>query len=1274
METNTPDARHLLSFIRDAETSRGYEDFSGFSRIAPPRPVTQMTVGEIRNWQRQNRRAGADSTAIGGYQIIYDTFNATAAALGVSDDTVFSPEVQDQFGMHLLRGRGFDRWAAGQMSDAQFMDNLAGEWAALPMATGPKRGRSRYAGDGLNAHTRGLDDISGVLQLTASGAEYTGEAPEWTGPTSRPSEMIEQFVDEANDTSSFQAPRNSYLSHRDEFLRREEQGDGPSLLEGAGAAIRNEWSVSWIMRQGGTDEFAPDLEWMRAGISDDLQQELDARLPPNYHAGIEGAVSEAHAYSIIERLEGDWEAEQKLQQLGGWGLGLRLGAAFTDPLGIALSVGTAGYAAPAIGATRMQNALRAGTAAGAINAGLEGIIAANDVARGADGVLLAAGAGFVLGGALGAFGRTIDDDLIEGTVNNIMAEVRARNPHLQDPGTGGPASVGAMDIRPAPDLTEAQQLAAASADAPRSAFGAIRYDMVARMKQSESNIMRRIGGMMGEEAVGNADGSVVGRGATEEVQLQLNRRLTRFYREANPNLRAWAKANNRSILNMDTRAEFFEAVGRAVRRPLDSSQDTHVQAVASSIKRELADLLEFAKARGVRGFEEVAENQNYLMRQFNQRRLDEAIAKHGPGTVNRLVAESMMSANRRAVDNAKPVRMLEYDDALRMAAAYVKSIRSQRWNMASHRAALSGKDKDRMAELLQDAVGRHEVEPGRFVEISLDDVSRLVNEVVEDARPADSGRIAQARFRMQLDEEYGLRSPSTGDQPYISIEDLLENNAENLFMNYTRQVTGAGVMEDVLENFRPVNPDGTPGERPTFDQLKRWITEEATEKRLKPGKVKRDLERLDLLYKIVTARPVQDHTMTSEAIRMARDYQFARVAGQMGLASIPEFGNILAQGGLRAMLQNIPEMRNIFTMARDGRFNTELAQEIDEIWSAGTDAVRRSPGYITDDFGRAGGDVLDRPGMRQFDYSLQQVGGAVSTLGGMDHINAFLQRFGTRVAVQNFMNAAEGGRMLSKSRLRSLGLSDADYETIMAQMRQHVTVERGALGGKVRSINIDQWSDQRAAAQFTQVIDKWTRNMSMVQDAGTLPAFMSTHLGKTVGQFRSFMLSAYSKLLLSGMHHRDMTTVMSFMSTMFFASLGYVAQQSINTAGLDDRAELLHERLAPEAVAAAAFQRGGFSTFVPALVDQMASMGGYDPVFNYRTTDLSTGIFGNPTLDFFDNAQSAVSGVTASLINPDYDFSQSDWRSLSSLMAFHNGLLVRNAIGMIGDELPRFSQ
>lgn len=1270
MDINAPDPRHLLSFIRDAETSRGYEDWSGFSKIAPPRPVSQMTVGEIRNWQERNRRAGAQSTAIGGYQIIYDTFNATTRALGISDDTVFSPEVQDQYGMHLLRGRGYDKWAEGRMSDAQFMDNLAGEWAALPMATGPKRGRSRYAGDGLNAHTRGLDDINHILKLTSTGAEYDGTLPETTGVTSRQSQLINDFVSDDNDTSSFQAPRNSFVSHREEFLAREEAGDGPSFFEGAGAAIRNEWSVSWLARQAGQEEFTPDIEWMRAGISDELQQELDKRLPPQYHAGLEGATSAPHAQAIIERLEKDWEAEQKLQQLGGVGLGLRMGAAITDPLGIALSIGTAGMAAPAIGATRTVNALRAGTAAAGINAGLEGIITANDVSRGVDGVIMAAGAGFVLGGALGAFGRQIEDPLIEGAVNNIMAEVRARNPQL----TGGPSSAGAMDVRAPTALTPAQQAAEAAANAPRSAFGAIRFDMVARMKQSESNIMRRIGGMMGEEGVGNADGSVVGRGATEEVQHQLNRRLTRFYRATTPNYRDWAKANNRSIASMDTRADFFNEVGKAVRRPLDATQDPHVQAVAKVMKRELADMLEFAKAKGIRGFDEVVENQNYLMRQFNQRRMDEVIALHGQGTVNRLVAESMISANRKARNNGKPTKELDYDDAIRMAAAYVKSIRNQRWNLADRQAALSGKDKDKISELLTDAIGRHDVGDGRTVDIDVSDVARLVDSVVDDARPADAGRIPQGKFRMQLDEEYALRTPTTGDNPLVSIEDLLENNAENLFMNYTRQVTGVGVMEDVLENFRPRNPDGTLGERPTFDQVKRWITEEATTKGLKQGKIKRDLERLDLMHKIVTARPVQTHTMGSEFFRMMRDYQFARVAGQMGLASIPEFGSIIAQGGVRAMVQNIPELRNIFTMARNGRFKSEYAQEIDELWSAGTDAVRRSPGYLTDDYGRAGGDLFDSRGVRQMDYNLQQLGGAVSTLGGMDHINAFLSRFGTRVAVQNFMNAAEGGRMLSKSRLRVLGLDDADYEAIMGQMRAHVSTQKGALGGRVRSINIDNWTDPQAAAKFTQAVDKWTRNMAMVQDAGTLPAFMSTHLGKTVGQFRSFMLSAYTKLLLSGMHHRDMTTALTFMSTMFFASLGYVAQQTINTAGLDNREELLAERLSPQSIAAASFQRGGFSTFVPALVDQMASMGGYDPIFNYRTTDLSTGIFGNPTLDFFDNAQRAASGITASLINPDYDFSQGDWRAVSSLFALHNGLLVRNVVGMVSDELPRFSQ
>ena len=50
----------------------------------------------------------------------------------------------------LIEGRGLNRYMEGKLSLENFANNLAHEWAGLPLVTGPNTGKSAYDGDGLN--------------------------------------------------------------------------------------------------------------------------------------------------------------------------------------------------------------------------------------------------------------------------------------------------------------------------------------------------------------------------------------------------------------------------------------------------------------------------------------------------------------------------------------------------------------------------------------------------------------------------------------------------------------------------------------------------------------------------------------------------------------------------------------------------------------------------------------------------------------------------------------------------------------------------------------------------------------------------------------------------------------------------------------------------------------------------------------------------------------------------------------------------------------------
>lgn len=168
-----PNASAILALIRRAEAPQGYNSVYYGSKIQPPRPITTMTVAEVIDYQKRSVAAGSASSAVGGYQFIKKTLSGLVGS-AVQSGEIFGAAAQDRAAMALLRRRGFDRWAAGSLSDAQFAQNLSQEWAGLPAFTRDKRGRtatgqSYYAGDGLNAAT-----VSQAQVLAALGASGSG--------------------------------------------------------------------------------------------------------------------------------------------------------------------------------------------------------------------------------------------------------------------------------------------------------------------------------------------------------------------------------------------------------------------------------------------------------------------------------------------------------------------------------------------------------------------------------------------------------------------------------------------------------------------------------------------------------------------------------------------------------------------------------------------------------------------------------------------------------------------------------------------------------------------------------------------------------------------------------------------------------------------------------------------------------------------------------------------------------------------------------------------
>jgi muramidase (phage lysozyme) len=144
----------------------------------PPKSLRTMTVAEVLAWQD-----GIDplyqSEASGRYQIMEDTLRVAHVAAGVRLTDLYDEKTQDRLAVHLMRGRGLDLYLNGAITAEHFANQLAREWASLPVVSGKKKGRSFYDGDGLN---KSLVDVEPFLAAVRAVKQVTTTTANEAGP------------------------------------------------------------------------------------------------------------------------------------------------------------------------------------------------------------------------------------------------------------------------------------------------------------------------------------------------------------------------------------------------------------------------------------------------------------------------------------------------------------------------------------------------------------------------------------------------------------------------------------------------------------------------------------------------------------------------------------------------------------------------------------------------------------------------------------------------------------------------------------------------------------------------------------------------------------------------------------------------------------------------------------------------------------------------------------------------------------------------------------
>lgn len=523
-----------------------------------------------------------------------------------------------------------------------------------------------------------------------------------------------------------------------------------------------------------------------------------------------------------------------------------------------------------------------------------------------------------------------------------------------------------------------------------------------------------------------------------------------------------------------------------------------------------------------------------------------------------------------------------------------------------------------------------------FGRMSDAEVKSLVQETIDNI-------LGHADSRIPYDIVSGPRGPLKERLLNIEsrkIQDFLNTDIEEVMRSQVRTMSADVELAkkfgsvDLSEEIRKIN-----------DEANAKIGAETTEKgrqRIEASRnaAIRDLNGIRDRLRGQYALPSNPDSLVLRAGRVARNVNYLRLLGGMTLSAIPDMGKVVMEHGLTSTFRDgfVPLVKNFraFRMA---------AQEVKD---AGTaldmvlDNRAMAMADITDDFGRHSA----------FERGLTSLSTRFGVVSLMAPWNSTLKQFSGLITMTNILRASERvaagkGTARDISRLASSGIDEDLAQRIAKQYAAHGDNQDGILLSKA-----SDWTDNGAREAFrTAVVREVDR--TIVTPGQDKPLWMSTELGKAVGQFKSFGVSSMQKTMLAGMQQRDAATLNGVMVTMGLGAVAYWAKQT--AAGRETSDD-------PAQWAVEAFDKSGLTGWLMDAnnIAEKATRGrvGFSAITGKQVSRYAsrnvTGAFLGPTAD----AVSDIFQVSGSIFAG--DTTQSDLHKVRQLVPAQNLFYLRS--------------
>ncbi len=545
-----------------------------------------------------------------------------------------------------------------------------------------------------------------------------------------------------------------------------------------------------------------------------------------------------------------------------------------------------------------------------------------------------------------------------------------------------------------------------------------------------------------------------------------------------------------------------------------------------------------------------------------------------------------------------------------------------------------------------------------FSRLSDDEVKDLVDETIDTILGNADGRIPYDSIvsgpRGPLKERL-LRIESKKIQDFLNtdIEEVLHAQVRTMSADVELAKKFGSV--DMAEQIRKINDeanrkiaavDGMKDKDGNAATPEAKAKERARLDRARKSAV-RDIEAMRDRLRGQYALPSNPDGIVLRAGRVARNLNYLRLLGGMTLSAFPDMAGIVLKHGLTSTF------RDGFAPLVSSMKAVKLAGA--EVKAAGTaldmilDSRAMSIAEIGDQFGRG----------TKFERAIKSAGTRFGVVSLMAPWNAAMKQFSGMVVMTNLLRASEKvakGQASPKEirKLAAAGINSDLAERITKQFSKYGETQDGVFLAKAAD-----WDDRLAKEAFRAAVVRDVDRI-IVTPGQDKPLWMSTELGKTVGQFKSFNVSAMQRIALSALQQRDAETLAGVMTSLSLGAMTYVAKQAVAGKEISDD---------PAVWATNAFDWSGLAGWMMEVnnIAEKASRGRVglsaltgEQMSRYQSRNV-VGAFLGPTPD----AVADIFQVSGSMFAG--DATKSDLHKMRQLLPFQNLFYVRGLLNQVED-------